>query len=53
MLINCTNHPYDIWNEPQRKGAAIYGEVLDMPFPVIEPDYTKGVSSSALKSKIK
>ena len=40
MLINCTNHPYDIWNEPQRKGAAIYGEVLDMPFPVIEPDYT-------------
>lgn len=40
MLINCTNHPYKIWNEPQRKGALEYGEVIDIPFPVIEPEYT-------------
>ena len=37
MLINCTNHPYEIWNDAQRKAAAAYGEVLDMPFPQIDP----------------
>ena len=40
MLINCTNHPYSIWNEPQRKAAQEYGEVVDMPFPEILPEYT-------------
>lgn len=40
MLINCTNHPYEIWNEPQRKAAAAYGEVLDIPFPQIDPKWT-------------
>ena len=37
MLINCTNHPYEIWNEPQCKAASVYGEVVDLPFPPIEP----------------
>ena len=37
MLINCTNHPYEIWNEPQREGAKEYGEVVDIPFPEINP----------------
>ena len=37
MLINCTNHPYEIWNEPQRKAAERYGEVRDLPFPQIDP----------------
>lgn len=37
MLINCTNHPYEIWNEPQRKAAGVYGEVVDLPFPQIDP----------------
>ena len=40
MLINCTNHPYDIWNEPQRNKARDYGKVVDVPFPVIEPTFT-------------
>ena len=40
MLINCTNHPYEIWNEAQRKAAAAYGEVLDIPFPQIDPKWT-------------
>ena len=37
MLINCTNHPYEIWNEPQREAAKCYGEVRDLPFPPIDP----------------
>ena len=40
MLINCTNHPYARWNTLQRKAAAQYGLVLDMPFPKIEPQYS-------------
>ena len=38
MLINCTNHPYEIWNDPQREASKQYGEVLDVPFPAIDPD---------------
>ena len=40
MLINCTNHPYEIWNDSQREAAAAYGEVLDLPFPQIDPKWT-------------
>ena len=38
MFINCTNHPYAIWSEAQREASAVYGEVVDMPFPSIPPD---------------
>lgn len=40
MLINCTNHPYEIWNDAQRKAAETYGRVVDLPFPQINPQYT-------------
>lgn len=40
MLINCTNHPYEIWSEAQREAAREYGDVLDLPFPAILPEYT-------------
>lgn len=40
MLINCTNHPYEIWNDAQRKAAEVYGEVVDFPFPHIDPELT-------------
>lgn len=40
MLINCTNHPYEMWNDAQRKAAETYGEVVDLPFPHIEPELT-------------
>ena len=40
MLINCTNHPYEIWGEAQRIGAGCFGGVLDFPFPQIDPRMT-------------
>ena len=40
MLINCTNHPFQVWNEAQREAAAQFGEVVDLPFPQIEPHST-------------
>ncbi len=37
MLINCSNHPYEIWSDFQKKAASGYGEVMEMPFPQIDP----------------
>lgn len=38
MLLNCTNHPYDIWSEPMKEAAnKQYGEVVDLPFPQVDP----------------
>ena len=38
MLINFSNHPYEIWIEKQREAAKQYGEVVDFPLPPITPD---------------
>ena len=41
MLINFTNHPWDIWPDVQREAArALFGEVVEVPFPKVEPSYT-------------
>lgn len=37
-FINHTNHPSSQWNEDQKKAAARYGEILDLPFPSIPPN---------------
>ncbi len=40
MLINCTNHPYEIWTKKLKEAAVCYGEVVDLPFPQIDPCMT-------------
>ncbi len=37
MLLNLTNHPSAQWSVEQRAAAAAYGEVQDLPFPLISP----------------
>ena len=37
MLINCSNHPSRLWGPPQRKAASQYGEIVDIPFPQVDP----------------
>ncbi|MBQ9009818.1 MAG: CRISPR-associated protein [Clostridia bacterium] len=37
MLINCSNHPSYLWGPKQKEAAGVYGEILDMPFPQIDP----------------
>lgn len=38
MLVNLTNHPFDGWEEDQKKAALKqYHEVMDIPFPQIDP----------------
>lgn len=36
MLINLTNHPSSRWSDNQKASAKVYGEIVDMPFPVID-----------------
>lgn len=37
-LINLTNHPYSEWGDTQKEAARIYGECVDMPFPIVDPE---------------
>ena len=40
MFINCTNHPYETWGEAQRKAAEQYGEVVELPFPQVDSEWS-------------
>ena len=37
VFINVTNHPSDKWDAQQREAARQYGEVIDLPFPAVDP----------------
>lgn len=37
MFINLSNHPQKKWSEKQKKAALSYGEIVDYPFPVVDP----------------
>ena len=37
MLLNCSNHPSALWGSPQLRAAGEYGEVIDLPFPQVDP----------------
>lgn len=38
MLINLSNHPSDKWSEGQTMASRQYGEVVDLPFPQVDPE---------------
>lgn len=37
MLINLSNHPSSLWPENQLLAAAVYGDIIDLPFPAVDP----------------
>ena len=37
MLINCSNHPSRLWSSSQKAAASAYGEIVDIPFPQVDP----------------
>jgi hypothetical protein len=41
IFINFSNHPSDKWSEEQLAAAQVYGDVVDIPFPNIEPAATE------------
>ena len=42
MLINCSNHPSSLWSTSQREAEKIYGEILDIPYPQVDPGLDAG-----------
>lgn len=38
MLINLSNHPSGGWEPEQLSAASRYGEIIDMPFPLISAE---------------
>lgn len=43
MLINLSNHPSSSWPQNQKDMAkAQYGEVVDLPFPQVDPEASAG-----------
>jgi len=38
MLINFSNHPSSSWPTEQKNAAAVYGQIIDLPFPYIDPE---------------
>ena len=39
IFINHTNHPLARWSAAQRAAAEEYGEIVDLPFPDIAPEW--------------
>lgn len=33
MIINFTNHPSSVWGREQLAAAALWGDIVDIPFP--------------------
>jgi hypothetical protein len=38
MLINLSNHPSRYWDDRQIEAARCYGEMVDIPFPIVASD---------------
>ena len=37
MFINYSSHPYAQWSAEQKAAAQVYGKVIDLAFPAIDP----------------
>ncbi len=43
LFINLSNHPSSSWSSAQLEAARRYGDIVDLPFPVIPPDADENV----------
>ena len=37
MFINLSNHPSARWSAEQTEAARAFGDIVDLPFPVVDP----------------
>lgn len=52
MFVNLTNHPSTGWSKEQLTATEQYGEIVDIPFPNIEPDYTTEFVNSLAETTV-
>jgi CRISPR-associated DxTHG motif protein len=38
LFINLSNHPSALWQAAQLEAASVYGEIIDLPFPAVNPE---------------
>lgn len=54
MLINVTNHPSASWSKQQIDAALrLYGEIIDLPFPLIRDEMTEEEINSLVQRYLK
>lgn len=56
MFINLSNHPSARWSTKQIEAAKQYGDIMDIPFPSVNPDgdesYIKGLANKYFQQVI-
>ena len=53
MLLNHTNHPSSTWPPEQLKAAREqFGEIIDEPFPAIDPEWDEAKVVALAKEKV-
>ena len=53
MLLNHTNHPSSAWPPEQLKAAREqFGEIVDEPFPSIDPEWDEEAVVALVKEKV-
>ena len=45
MIINLSNHPSESWSEEQLAASQEYGEIVDINFPNINPEFSSSMVS--------
>ena len=45
MFLNFSNHPSSTWQKKQLEEAAVFGEIVDLAFPIINPESNLDVLS--------
>lgn len=53
IFINHTNHPSARWSSEQISAARAYGDIVDVPFPVISPNATAEDVSELVQNNLK
>lgn len=38
MFVNFSNHPSEFWDDLQRQAAMRWGNIVDVPFPIVRPE---------------
>lgn len=50
IFINFSNHPHDKWTKEQLVASHVYGKIIDIPFPSVDPLFTeKEVSELSIR----
>lgn len=53
MFVNCSNHASEFWGELQIHEAQKWGEIVDCPFPAVDPEYDEKMIQKLAEETVK